>query len=490
MGSALRRAIPLAACAAVAALLSSSLLANIGPGLSRPCEYDLELPWLGQESYVTDVAEMVDGHVVISGRTFDKRFPTTADALDRTCGTALPCTSYRTDGFVSVVSWSGELVYSTYLGDDAEEDDVLVAPAGDSVWAVPTHAMDYESRRDGARCNGSQPMLVRVVPGEFGTQDHICVGGRRAWTVVTDIAAADDGSVWVVGFGKELETVNAWQPVSTGAEDIFVAHYAPGASRPTTLTLVGGSDSEWAGALALAPDGDPVFLGSTGSRDFPLVRPYHTWDGTTDWSPDTVLVRLDSSGRWVDYSTYVGAHAWDPARGLALDREGNAYVAGATDSVSLPTTPGTLTSGRGDIDLYVVGVDGVGALRFAAIVGSSAYDAALRVFALHDRSLLLQAFTSSWELPRSLGVSPLLSGDFFMQLSPQATAFVSWSWFAGIPGRRASLEAMTFDGYAHMLVVSAGDGAIAWSGGWVNRSGPPHLTRWHVDDNVDAFRTH
>jgi hypothetical protein len=44
------------------------------------------------------------------------------------------------------------------------------------------------------------------------------------------------------------------------------------------------------------------------------------------------------------FSTYLGTSEEDSARGIAVDTEGNIYVAGSTDSINFPVTPGALQS--------------------------------------------------------------------------------------------------------------------------------------------------
>jgi hypothetical protein len=55
---------------------------------------------------------------------------------------------------------------------------------------------------------------------------------------------------------------------------------------------------------------------------------------------DGFLTRFNQSGSGLLYSTFVGGAGVDDPRGIALDRRGNAYLTGYTDSPDFATTPG------------------------------------------------------------------------------------------------------------------------------------------------------
>ena len=70
-------------------------------------------------------------------------------------------------------------------------------------------------------------------------------------------------------------------------------------------------------------------------------------------SVDQTKLKPDGSG--LVFATYLGGDYTDRAYGLAVDRDGNAYVTGETQSVDFPTTPNVMQPTHGgDSDAFVL----------------------------------------------------------------------------------------------------------------------------------------
>jgi hypothetical protein len=301
---------------------------------------------------VTDLALDGRGNLVVVGSTFSPDFPTTPDAADRDCGA-------DGDAFVQVFSRAGELRYSTCLGtDNAIEFLTRVAPAPDgSLWVVAYTGFLQEGR--------SGTMLWRVTPGVPGDRDAVRIGGPDAQSCCAYVVAAPDGSVWVAGVSSgDLPTVNAWQPTFGGQTDMFVGRYARGRADPLVLTYLGGTGSEFPSDLAVAPDGDVVVTGSSWGGQFPAVRPFQGANGG-GW--DCVVARLDGSGRWLEYSTYLGGSELEEYCRVDVDRLGNTYAAGRSGSADLPFTSRDTVLEPSSV--FLAAIDPSGGLLFSAPVG-------------------------------------------------------------------------------------------------------------------------
>src|SRR5262249_24961180 len=86
-------------------------------------------------------------------------------------------------------------------------------------------------------------------------------------------------------------------------------------------TLLGGSSSDAALALAVDSSGAAYVAGFTASRDFPTASPEQP---ALAGSNDIFVAKVNPSGTGLVYATYIGGSADDRAYGIAVDSTGAA----------------------------------------------------------------------------------------------------------------------------------------------------------------------
>ncbi len=130
-------------------------------------------------------------------------------------------------------------------------------------------------------------------------------------------------------------------------------------------TYLGGSGDDTAEGIAVDGAGNVYVAGSTSSVDFPTYRGYDT---TPNGSNDVFMAKLNASGTALIYSTYVGGAGDDWVGddiadlvqnitgihgGLAVDTNGNAYVAGWTYSPNFPMRNAAQNTSGGGADAFL-----------------------------------------------------------------------------------------------------------------------------------------
>ena len=252
---------------------------------------------------VSDVVVDADGNVYIAGSTEQpQNFPTTEGAYQTTAAGA-------SDAFVAKFDAAGELVWATLFGGSGSEDGKTldVTATGEVVMAGTTLSPDMETT-PGAFQNDFKGVIENC---EFN-----CVG------------------------------------------DAFVVAFTPDGSDLVFSTYLGGTVGETASALELDDQGNVYLTGFTSSPDFPATQnAYDTvYDEPTCFDQcdaDVFVAQLNPAGSQLRFASFFGGTSWDSTEGLAIDAEGNIYVAGATRSVDLDTTEGAFQeekNGNGDFD--------------------------------------------------------------------------------------------------------------------------------------------
>jgi len=135
-------------------------------------------------------------------------------------------------------------------------------------------------------------------------------------------------------------------------------------------TYFGGQGTDTVNSVAVDAWGSVYLTGSTFSFDFPLKGGAH---GHSRAFTDIFIVKLNASGSELIYSTVVGGSGVESGASIAVDAAGNAWIAGSTSSVDLPTTPGviqTALAGGRSFDAFVLKLSADGsALGYSTYLG-------------------------------------------------------------------------------------------------------------------------
>ena len=166
------------------------------------------------------------------------------------------------------------------------------------------------------------------------------------------IAVDAYGSAYVTGGALAFPTTTgAFQTVSNGDDEVFVAKLAPDGSSLVYATFIGGGSYDLGFGIAVDADGLAYVTGATFSTDFPTTPgAFQRTNGCTgsNCAGDAFVAKLNADGSALVYSTYLGGSAGDNGYGIAIDGGGSAYVTGYAASSNFPVTPGTYrTAGDG-----------------------------------------------------------------------------------------------------------------------------------------------
>jgi hypothetical protein len=225
------------------------------------------------------------------------------------------------------------------------------------------------------------------------------------------IALDNSGNIYVTGYtdSSNLAILNPLQPTFGGSSDAFVAKVNPTLDAFVYSTYLGGDGDDSGWGIAVDGTGNVYVAGETASSNFPLQAPLQTALGGTR---DAFVSKLNSDGTALIYSTYLGGSSDDSGFDLALDSDGNVYLAGQTNSIDFPTVNPTQPGFAGGAsDGFVSKLDPQGAaLTFSTYIGGSLEDGANALAYDGKGNIFVTGYTSSANFPSQSPVQPAFGG--------------------------------------------------------------------------------
>jgi beta-propeller repeat-containing protein len=226
------------------------------------------------------------------------------------------------------------------------------------------------------------------------------IGGTSSDTG-NGIAVDSAGCAYVAGTTTSRETSGF--PVAVGPDltynggfgDAFVAKVAANGKSLAWCGYVGGDSHDYGFGIGLDANNHVYLLGQARSTEatLPVVNgPDPTYNGGLY---DAFLARIAADGKRLDYCGFLGGAGWDVPRGIAVDRKGNAFVIGDTDSdeTTFPVKNGpALTFAGGTSDAWVARIGG--AMTFGGGGALQSGMVPLVFWSSDDPGLLYHAATS------------------------------------------------------------------------------------------------
>jgi hypothetical protein len=124
------------------------------------------------------------------------------------------------------------------------------------------------------------------------------------------------------------------------------------------------------------------------------------WNSTINGGYDAFVFKLNPSGDDLVYSTYVGGSSTDYARCIAVDPAGNAFVAGETHSYNFPLVNAYQNTSHSAPDCFVFKLGTDGSsMGYSTYVGSSSNDYAYQIILDDDENAYLVGHSYTSDFP-------------------------------------------------------------------------------------------
>jgi len=259
---------------------------------------------------------------------------------------------------------------ATSLTLDAREDLVIDTPAGGLVMRKPLIYQEADGSRKnvegrysisdggsvGFQIGDYDQSLPLVIDPVLGYSTYL--GGRTS-DIANDIAIDSGGNAYITGETDSLDfpmnpdtSTEVFQRRFSASSDAFVVKLDPSGRTILFSTYLGKKGFDRALSIAVDQEGNSYITGRTDSPNFPVTD--DAGQKSLAGSDDAFLVKLDSAGRNLLYSTYAGGEDLDIGTSVALDSADNVFITGFTLSTKFPTTAGAFqTSLKGRVDAFL-----------------------------------------------------------------------------------------------------------------------------------------
>jgi hypothetical protein len=336
-----------------------------------------------------------DNNLYVAGKTAEYFFPLEKPIQNSRNGSSF-------DGFVSKFSSDGTtLLFSTFFGGyfNDEVTGIGVDAGGNVVIAGNTESADFPIKNAFQSATAGYPcgFVARIDASGSSLVYSTYLGGNDE-NEITSVVVDSAGTAHVAGYTHAIDfpVRNALQPVLGGGLndwDGFIAKIDPSGTMLFS-TFFGGNNTDIINAIALDPGGNIYVAGYTLSgENFPPAGPQPF---ATPGSEDGFISKIDPAGTHIIYSTILGGRSHDAVRTIAIDADGNAYLAGITYSDDFPVKIPYKSTRNSIFDGFILKLDPTGKnLIYSTYIGAGYQpydgdlDAITSIVVDHDRNIIV-----------------------------------------------------------------------------------------------------
>jgi uncharacterized protein (TIGR03437 family) len=269
------------------------------------------------------------GNAVVGGYTLSSDFPVLNASQPHFGGGYSDC-------FLTKVSASGALIWSTYFGGSGGDACYSVAldNAGNAYIGGSSNSQDLPLKNPIQTTTSPRTGYYTPLVAKFGSDGSLLyssfIGGPTAGTAWS-LAVVATGDIYVAGSADgQFTTKNALQSSTQSPGTGFIMGLDPTGQTIRFGTFFGGSGMDVITGFALDAVGDIYVVGWTTSSDFPSKSSFQSFKGGGVCQCDAFAAKLSPGAQSIIYSTLLGGTNGDFGEGITLDAAGNAYLIGTT----------------------------------------------------------------------------------------------------------------------------------------------------------------
>jgi len=393
----------------------------------------------------------IDSHgcSYIAGATYSNNFPIMNPYQATRKG--------NSDIFVTKLSATGGLIYSTYLGGSSEDKDPNIAVDNNDYAYITgkTRSTDFPTKNC-FQCSlkGASDAFVTKLSREGNTIIYSTYLGGSSDDNGRDIIVDSHSRAYVTGetSSTDFPLFNAIQPIRNGSWDAFITKFSAAGNTLEYSTYLGGTGAERGIGITIDPQDNIYVCGCTNSTNFPTVNAYqNVYKGNYDG----FITKISRTGEVIIYSTYIGGASNDKCFDIALDVNLYAYVTGVTTSTNFPTTLNPFQSSlKGPQDAFVTKLSQAGnSLIYSTYLGGSAAEEGSGIAVDSSGSAYITGYTTSTDYAIKNPYQKILKGTrdaIVTKFSPTGKELFFSTYFGGSLEDYGYGIAVDIEGYIYL----------------------------------------
>jgi aldose sugar dehydrogenase len=328
------------------------------------------------------------------------------------------------------------LVYATYLGGSGDDlgSSIAVDSNNNIYIAGTTSSANFPSHNGAFGTNaGLADIFVTKIDAAGANIIYSTYVGGSGLDRGDGLTIDNSGNAYVVGRVDSSSTnfpatTGSFGPSYRGGDfDGVVFKLNPQGNGLVYAGFLGGEENDSTEGVAVDASGVAYVTGGTKSVAFPTTgNGYQTNRGG---DTDAYLAKINAAGSALLYSTYLGGSGTDRGSGVAIDGNGNAYLAGFAGSADFPTENAFQNDFGGGFDAFVAQIDtkqsGLDSLVLCSYLGGIGDDKAYGI-AIDSTAtnIYVAGQTSSNNFPLLNPAQPGFGGSFDAFVAKITTAGV------------------------------------------------------------------
>lgn len=275
--------------------------------------------------------------------------------------------------------------------------------------------------------------ILIIDPVIFSTSTFLG-GSGGDWAL--DVATDGNNSIIILGGTSSTDFPNTTGAYKTDGGDIVVSKMNQTTSGLIFSTYLGATMGDIPKAFDIDENGDIFVSGLTWSQFFPTTPGVFQETDPSGTFPDVFVLKLNSQGSNLLYSTYVGGTQSDYAYDVKV-RDGKAYVVGSTLSYDFPTAGPGVPDAHGTTLFFILNEEG-SSLVNSAFWGGWSNEFAYSLDIDNNDDVIIGGVTFSQDFPTTPGayqttVSDMNNG-FILKYRPSTNSTIFSTYIGGDAG--------------------------------------------------------